>query len=400
MPALSDVMEYAELFTVAPLVIDQDHCVAVRNRNARCRQCRDICFVSAITIENNEISVDGGACVNCGACLGVCPTSCISATEPAHSEVVEAALQAAVRAKGVTCIACARKAARHDADPELFAQVPCLAHITEGLLADIAAAGARDIALVDGNCATCKYGAADAAIKCTLDNALKLFETLDAPIIVTRLQEFPPEFANTFKRDIRGADRRGLMAQTGRYLRTVANNVAQKTLEEKLGSAKSKPRTLKDRLGAGKSGKMPTFPADENMHLIDCLLKVGNPEKIANLTEGKAAWHEDAALNTRHFGSVTIDSEKCSGCGLCVLFCPTEALKYGEFDKPDNPDMRYLEFQAADCTQCSMCVDVCLRDCIEVTPNVSMREVLDFEPRLIEIPRPKDRLPLFNKKFP
>ena len=80
-----------------------------------------------------------------------------------------------------------------------------------------------------------------------------------------------------------------------------------------------------------------------------------------------------------------------------MLFCPTAALKHAEFDQPTDPAMRYLEFQAADCTQCGMCADVCLRDCVTITPDATMREVLDFEPRLLEIPRPKEHQSIFNK---
>ena len=71
------------------------------------------------------------------------------------------------------------------------------------------------------------------------------------------------------------------------------------------------------------------------------------------------------------------------------MFCPTEALRFAEYDEPDNPDNRYLEFHASDCTQCMLCKDVCLRYCLEVDPKVSVEELFDFEPRLIEIPKPK-----------
>ena len=393
MPALSEMMEYAELFTVAPLRVEEDHCVRVRNRNAACSRCEDVCFTAAITIKDNAVRIDGGACVNCGACVGVCPTSCITAQDPPAQKVLADGLQAVARAGGVACIACARKASKHEADPELFCEVPCLAHVTETLFADMAAAGVQDIALIDGDCATCKYGAVSPAIDATVDSAAKLFEALDVPAIVTRSTAFPPELAGTFERDIRGADRRGLMVQTGRYLRTVAGNVAQKTIDDKLGSGQQ-PRTLKDRLGAGKSGKMPQFPAEANMHLIDRLLEASS---FGDETASPDAAALDEPLGSRRFGSVSIDAEACSGCGLCVLFCPTAALKHAEFDQPTDPAMRYLEFQAADCTQCGMCADVCLRDCVTITPDATMREVLDFEPRLLEIPRPKEHQSIFNK---
>lgn len=400
MAGLSEVMEYAELLTVAPLKVDEDHCVRVRNRNATCSRCEDACFTAAIAIQDNEVRINGSACVNCGACVGVCPTSCIAAVDPAQQKALVDALAATLRAGGVACIACARKASKHAADPELFAQVPCLAHVSEGLFADMAAAGVQDIVLIDGGCSTCKYGAAEPVIDEAVDNAAKLFEAAGVPSIITRSTDFPPELDGTFRRDVRGSDRRGLMMQTGRYLRTVAGSVAQKTIDDKLGTAQQ-PRTLKERLGAGKSGKMPQFEPEANMRLIDSLLEAAGPASdAAALLEGVAP-APDAALcqplGTRRFGSVAIDAAACSGCGLCVLFCPTAALKHAELDQPSDPEMRYLEFQAADCTQCRMCADVCLRDCLTVAADVALCEVLSFEPRLLEIPRPKERETLFSK---
>ena len=81
---------------------------------------------------------------------------------------------------------------------------------------------------------------------------------------------------------------------------------------------------------------------------------------------------------------------------MCVLFCPTEALKYAKYDEPADEERMYLEFQAADCTQCMLCKDVCLRSCIEVDRHVSLAELFDFEPRLVEIARPENRTDLLG----
>ena len=53
----------------------------------------------------------------------------------------------------------------------------------------------------------------------------------------------------------------------------------------------------------------------------------------------------------------------------------------------------------ADCTQCNLCADACLKKCIEIIPVVPMAELFDFEPRLVEISSSKSgNNKLFNRK--
>ena len=376
MPSFGDMLEVVDLLQLKAISVREDRCVAVRNRNSKCQRCVEACIVDAVTVSHNEVKIDSGACVNCGCCIAVCPTGALSAVEPSQAALEEAACRAGDPSSGTAIVACARKAARKEGDPEKYAEVPCLGHLTEEELMNVAASGYDDVVLVDGDCASCKFGAASAYISDMVTNACKLLDGCGAEAIVTRTLEFPPEAIDRESANIRGKSRRGLMRQTGSYVKTVAGNVAQKTIDEKLGRGKE-PVTLRDRLGAGKSGKMPTFSPSANYRILEDM------EKLA------PSHAPEAVIDTRHFGIVSIEADRCSGCGMCVMFCPTGALKFDDFDEPDDPDRRYLEFQAADCTQCMLCKDVCLRYCLEVDSKVPVRELFDFEPRLVEIARPQ-----------
>ena len=48
--------------------------------------------------------------------------------------------------------------------------------------------------------------------------------------------------------------------------------------------------------------------------------------------------------------AVTIDEEKCTGCGACVEVCPVEALKLVDDKAKVDPDV---------CIDCGTCVDEC-----------------------------------------
>lgn len=392
MPSVADVIEYTELLRVCPIALDEDRCVAVRNRNSQCRKCVDACITSAITVENNEITIDAAACVNCGACIAVCPNNVLSAIDPEFQQVLAQVSARAERKTGCAVIACARAASKHIADPEKFAEVPCLGHINESELTALCAQGLDDIVLVDGVCETCKYGKTsplvDDAIACGAD----LIEAAGSGGIITRTSEFPPEVISHKKNNVRGESRRGLLAQTGRYVKTVAGGVAQKALGDTLGLKKDAPHTLKERLGAGKSGRMPTFEPTENYALIETMAQMAE-----RTGEADDLTCSDERLDTRHFGDLSIDVTSCSGCGLCVMFCPTGAIKYAKYDKPEQDNLRYVEFQAADCTQCRLCEDVCMRHCLEIASEVKVCDLFDFEPKLVPMCKPKARSPLlFN----
>lgn len=425
MPTINEMMEMAELLRSKSVVAIEDHCVAVRNRNSSCRRCAEACMAGAISIAKNELTIDAGACVACGVCIGVCPTAALVSLDPMDEDLAVAVASAVKQADGgMAVVSCARMASKQLGDPDKYAVVPCLGRIEESFLVSLAAHGVEDIVLVDGDCSTCKYGKASSFADVTIDAAIDLLETVGAEAIITRASEFPPEVLAKDALQVRGAARRGFFSQATGYAKNVTMTVAEKAVADALHqNQQQKLHTLRDRLGAGKSGKMPTFTADRNMRIMDALCQIGErlgtfdalmvpEEEGAAVAESAAhdAGAESAApadagvsptepstISTRHFGVVSIDPEPCSGCGMCVMFCPTEALKYSTLEEPANEEMRYLEFQAADCTQCGLCVDVCLRKCLTLSSEVPVRELFDFEPRLIEIPRPKKPAKLFSR---
>ena len=384
MANLNDVMEMAELLKSKSVIAIEDHCVAVRNRNASCRKCAQVCIAGAITIDKNEINIDAGVCVGCGACVAVCPTAAIVSLDPMDEDLALAVSKAMANSPSIACIACARIASKQLGDPDKYATVPCLGRVDEPLLIALAAAGVQDIVLVDGTCSTCKFGKVSPFVDDVVNVAADMLEMQGCEAIVTRASEFPPELLVEDERKAMGAARRGFFTQAGGYARNVAVSAADKAIADALHQSKQqKLHTLRERLGAGKSGKMPTFEASRNMTMLDDLSSMGEPVV--------------PELFSRHFAEVSIDPEKCSGCGMCVLFCPTSALKYSTVEESRDEERRVVEFQVADCVQCNLCADVCLRECLEVSPMVSTAELFDFEPRLMEIPRPKKGASLFKR---
>ncbi|MFH1645662.1 MAG: 4Fe-4S binding protein [Candidatus Omnitrophota bacterium] len=57
---------------------------------------------------------------------------------------------------------------------------------------------------------------------------------------------------------------------------------------------------------------------------------------------------------------IKIDTQKCKGCGLCVLYCPKKILCFSE--KLNKKGVKPVEIKKEDeskCTGCATCAIVC-----------------------------------------
>ena len=64
-------------------------------------------------------------------------------------------------------------------------------------------------------------------------------------------------------------------------------------------------------------------------------------------------------------GAVTVDTEMCKGCNLCVVACPTDVLSLNKNVNVKGYNYAYMESQNK-CIGCSSCAEVCPDACITV----------------------------------
>jgi len=69
---------------------------------------------------------------------------------------------------------------------------------------------------------------------------------------------------------------------------------------------------------------------------------------------------------SRMIGAVVVNEERCKGCNLCVVACPTEslALTTNEVNHKGYAFCRQVNTET--CIGCSACAIVCPDGCIEV----------------------------------
>ncbi len=182
-------------------------------------------------------------------------------------------------------------------------------------------------------------------------------------------------------RSLLGEARRGFFASAGSWTASAAEKTANLVIRKNLG-VKDAAKTLREQLGIGEDGSLPTIAEHRHSQVLDAMDRLGQPAV--------------GSVHTRLFGSVRIDASACNACGMCAVFCPTDALKKSKI-KPQpaedgTPDGgSFLEFSAADCVQCGLCVDACMKKCLVVEDDVSLAELFDFEPRFIYLPKPGRR---------
>jgi len=62
----------------------------------------------------------------------------------------------------------------------------------------------------------------------------------------------------------------------------------------------------------------------------------------------------------RHTAYITIDSERCKGCGLCIFFCPQKVIGQAErFNQKGYTPATVIEEKAGECTGCTACALMC-----------------------------------------
>jgi ferredoxin len=75
-----------------------------------------------------------------------------------------------------------------------------------------------------------------------------------------------------------------------------------------------------------------------------------------------------------------IDKEKCTGCALCAIDCPTEALA---IHQDSEKDCYQLLFRQEACDACGICEKSCPEHCLQFIDRESEEDEAGKEPKVI-----------------
>lgn len=333
-------------------------CAHSRSQKQGCNRCIEICSTRAISPDGNHVKVDPHLCMGCGACATVCPSGAMAYQYPRVADrgmQLKAMLSAWRQAGGgAACVLLHNatdgrellaEAARSGAglpDRVLPLEAWHIASIGIDALLGAVCLGASNVVLLSTGSETPEYRAAlqdEMRLAQTILNALGYAGTHFALIDLGAAQTSAPELSQ--------ASAEASMP-----------DVARSTVPDHAASA---ARTLVSNLAQLQPAMLPAVPATFNL---------GNDKRttlefaIEYLAKHAPTPQQEIALEANApYGTLRVDSAKCTLCMACAGACPESAL----MDSSDYPRLKFVE---RNCVQCGLCATTCPESAIALQPRL------------------------------
>jgi len=319
-------------------VLDPDRCAYDRNGCRGCRRCLSLCSSRAIVAENGRLHIDPHRCQGGGICATGCPAGAIAYRHPNPSELlvllrlkIDAAIDAGIRPPVIFF--------QDRATPEsLRSRADSLANRIVPIEVEEVGAVGMEVwlnALV--------YGAGAVLLAVGPATPASTVQELSAQQVTAGLL-------------IKALGYEGVrIAVLGRQVDDLPEPLPGRMLPEKSALAELHPFSDKRTLIA---------------QALDILHRYSpTPRKSVDLPVGAP------------FGTVILDRERCTLCGVCADICPTAALEAGA----DAPKLCFTE---ARCVQCGLCRRVCPEGAIGVFPRYVYDRRQREAPRVLKTEAP------------
>lgn len=311
-----------------PPIWTADWCAAGTDGTRGCSLCVDACPYGAISIADRPsgtmVEIDHSACMRCGACTGVCPTSSLVRSFLPDDELRARLVEVVSAVPGaVLVLTCDRSANLVPTLGVCTVELPSLLILNETHLLQARAAGAAGVAIVA--CPSCHHGATG-VLAAAVETARILTGDADWLLLV--------------------ADDSAVGAESA-----LCTFVSQRS-----------------GLGVTPAGSSVVSAGPRRSVLAELLVGLDTRRVVSDLGAGTAV---------PGFATVEIDASGCTLCGACARTCPTAALNY-------SPTEGRLDLRALECVACGLCVTACPEQVLTLRSGIPAHELLMTSTTLVE----------------
>ncbi|RUM44050.1 MAG: 4Fe-4S ferredoxin [Hydrogenimonas sp.] len=328
---------------MSTLIFNPSACVRSVTKFSECTKCVEICPVGTLHIADNNLpAFTPSACVDCGGCLGVCPSEAfkLKGFDPTEFFFSFATSDEAL----ISC----------------RLNVPCIAALSSEHLIALALIKEDPMVLDIGHCQSCPYKEPlYVQILKSVEEANYLLEACESGKVI-RVEEVAVEEEDVAE-DIDPNDRRAFLERLS--LKGVVQS--KREFEDAVASVSDETKTHHLDLVDVAKIRQKSLP-DKRKILFTALKRAPKPSIFHTIAE------EDISFASQKY----IDMESCTNCQMCYRICPTGALS-------SNPKNSKIYFDTMMCIKCRACHDTCEPDSLKLQPTFELKEFFEPTQRLL-----------------
>ncbi len=354
---LDAFLALTEHFQEETITVQAEQCLNTRFRQVACTRCQDFCpETGAITLILDQPVLNPETCLHCGLCLHHCPTSVFDAPDHLSAKLIKTVV---ALPPGLIDLICPLRANPEDGPaPQVVQTQRCLAALSPATLLAMAVQG-RELWLDDTFCTQCPAGKIQVTLGETMAEANawgSLIDDTPSILLHSQLADLRP-----IKRPVHQADRPAL---SRRGFFTALKQVGQESAN--VITAETLPQSVKPGQFVPVSKRLPHFPPRGRMQILAVLdnVQLSSDELEVPPSQANCQLAPDLPVV-----ELSIDSTRCSACGLCARFCPSGALAFVQ-----SEDQFGLVFQPRLCLgqACDICRLACPEEAVSTFPPTTV----------------------------
>lgn len=293
------------------LLVDHSRCLRCRLAESGCSSCREICPRDAVELSDG-VGIRGGSCTGCLLCTTVCPTGALESSTDFEAILRDLA--------GIPrpVVGCGRSRF-----PVIHARLFCLGELSVEHLLSLVTLSAAVITLASDQCADCPAG----GVIQHLAERIELVESMGEGFRNRLVREETPPPA-----PVETVSRRGFLSLFGSTLFRSARDAVPFRPVRSPSPARYADKVVPLRrrlLMEACTGADP----DVRERVMDRFVAGVVIGEQCSLCMGCVAICPTGALSGGGDTPLRFDRVRCTGCGLCPLFCPDGAIGYSPADK-------------------------------------------------------------------